>query len=143
MNTIASTLALISGVLCAAGLPAQAADCKDLDFDIYFETNSSTLTTNAYGVIEHYANELSACDYTGIQVYGHTDTREAAAGDAAALKLSFDRAANVAIALIENGVSRGQINTGALTVYMLAKQTGPGVGEPLNRRAEIRVRAKN
>jgi outer membrane protein OmpA-like peptidoglycan-associated protein len=73
---------------------------------------------------------------TKILVVGHTDTTGSAAYN---LKLSERRAKATADALVSSGVSQSVLSVDWKGFTDLAVQTGPGVKEPLNRRATINI----
>ena len=108
-------------------------------FVVYFEWDSSNLTSQASAVIDQaIANieERADCSTGGVTIVGHTDTSGASAYNQ---RLSARRAAIVSDALQSRGIDAESIDTDGRGENDLAKATRDGVREPLNRRSEVTI----
>ena len=119
----------------------EAAPCSTVNqaFVVYFEWDSSNLTSQASAVIDQaIANiaERADCSTGGVTIVGHTDTSGASAYNQ---RLSARRAAVVSDALQSRGIDAESIDTDGRGEDDLAKATRDGVREPLNRRSEVTI----
>lgn len=71
---------------------------KEIELEVAFENNSSTVTQSSHSEIENVANFLKEYPLTNVVIEGHTDDRGSAAYN---LKLSQSRAEAVAQELVE------------------------------------------
>ena len=111
--------------------PAPAPMAQPKDYVIYFEFDKSNITKAAGAVLD----ELKATSGgSSVSVAGHTDTMGSAAYNQ---KLSERRANNTAKALDTRGVKVDSVTGKGFSEP--AVNTGPGVKEPLNRRAVIKL----
>jgi opacity protein-like surface antigen len=114
-----------------AAAPAPAPVAQPKDYVIYFEFDKSNVTKAAGAVLD----ELKATSGgTPVSVVGHTDTMGSAAYNQ---KLSDRRASNTAKALELRAVKVDSVSGKGFSEP--AVNTGPGVKEPLNRRAVIKL----
>jgi OmpA-OmpF porin, OOP family len=112
-----------------AAAPAPAPMAQPKDYVIYFEFNKANITKAAGSVLD----ELKATSGgSSVSVVGHTDTVGSAAYNQ---KLSEKRAKNTGTALDQRGVKVDSVSGKGFSEP--AVNTGPGVKEPLNRRAVI------
>ena len=119
--------------------PVAACSTVNQAFVVYFEWDSSNLTSQASAVIDQaIANiaEREDCSTGGVTIVGHTDTSGASAYNQ---RLSARRAAIVSDALQSRGIDAGSIDTDSRGENDLAKATRDGVREPLNRRSEVTI----
>ena len=101
---------------------------------VYFELNSSQLTSANRALLQRRAEEASNLEIVEIVVTGNTDT----SGTAQYNKdLSARRAEVVRRALVAYGLDGSKIRVRALGESSLAEPTKDGVREPLNRRTEV------
>ncbi|MGH6717820.1 MAG: OmpA family protein [Alphaproteobacteria bacterium] len=103
-------------------------------FIIYFGFDVSQVAQSAVGVIAEIANLALEAQPSRITVQGHADR---AGSDAYNLALSAKRAANVADALVANGVSADLLDVSEFGESMPLVPTDDGVRNPENRRVEI------
>lgn len=109
------------------------------EFVVYFEWDSSDLTSQAAAVIDQAIANIEArddCSTGGVTIVGHTDSSGASAYNE---RLSARRADIVKQGLMQRGVSEGAINTDGRGESELAVSTRDGVREPLNRRSEVMI----
>ncbi|NWG45801.1 MAG: OmpA family protein [Alphaproteobacteria bacterium] len=116
----------------AAPAPAPAPAPKD--YVVYFGFDEDTLTPQAQATVAEVARAIRAGNVVNVRVVGHTDTVGSMSYNQG---LSERRARAVRQGLIAEGVSETSINTEGRSFREPAKETGPGVREPLNRRATI------
>lgn len=105
------------------------------DYVVYFEWDSTALSSDAQAVISRAAAAARSGQATRVVVVGHADTSGSAAYNQ---RLSERRARTVADALASQGVNPGVIALDAKGENELARPTADGVREPLNRRATDR-----
>ena len=108
------------------------------NFVVYFEYDSTNLTTSARTLIDQAVSDahVSDCQIARAMIRGHQDatsTREYARS------VSRRRADVVRLALVSRGVSPDAISTEALGYERPAVAMQQGAREPLNRRAEIQL----
>lgn len=125
----------VSGVLAAAG-PAQAHQFLD-----YFEYGAVELSARGYqtaATIAHYVRARAANpgDRYRILISAHMDTAEI---DEFSAELSRRRAQSMADELVKLGLDPSRIELRGHGADQLARATGPGVREPLNRRLSVDV----
>jgi len=101
------------------------------DYVIYFEFNKSNITPAAGAVLDEVKSTVGG---KPVSVVGHTDTVGSMKYNQ---KLSEKRAHNTGTALVKRGVKVESEAGKSFTEP--AVNTGPGVKEPLNRRAVIKV----
>lgn len=106
-------------------------------FLVYFEWDVSTLNDQGREAAASTANQIRACGYNAVEIVGHTDT---SGSNAYNDRLSQARAVSVADALVASGVPASAIAVGGRGETAPAVQTGDGVREPMNRRAEVTAR---
>lgn len=116
--------------------PPAVQTCPTGSYTVYFEWDRSTLNAEALAVIDRAVSSLANCNLSGIVLVGHTDTSGSAQYN---LALSERRASVVRDALTARGVSGGAIRTEARGETDLARPTGDGVRDPLNRRTAITI----
>jgi OOP family OmpA-OmpF porin len=101
---------------------------------VFFDWDKADLTERARQIIAEAAQNASHVQLTRIEVNGYTDTSGSPAYN---LKLSQQRAQNVAAELVRDGVPQNEIFTQGFGDTHPLVPTGPGVREPQNRRVEI------
>jgi outer membrane protein OmpA-like peptidoglycan-associated protein len=114
--------------------PPPVAEPKEATFKIYFPFDESRLTSEAQSTVSEIASQYKDKQVIRILVQGNTDT---SGSNAYNDRLSQARAASVREGLIAAGIPADWIVTEALGENNPAVQTGDGVKEPLNRRAEV------
>ena len=107
------------------------------EFIVYFPFDQYVLTPDAQSVVQE-AGQYATGDQvsTHVTVVGHTDT---SGGFAYNMRLSERRAKATADQLVADGVAQSVLDVSWKGFTEPAVQTGPGVKEPLNRRAVISV----
>ena len=103
---------------------------------VFFDLNSAALDAEARAVVGAAADEYRRTGAARVEVRGYTDTSGGAEYNDA---LSDRRAAAVAEELILLGVPPTAISRAGFGETELLVQTGDGVREPRNRRAEIEL----
>ena len=104
--------------------------------DVFFVSNSETLSLPAADIVAALADVLRRFDKTMIAVNGYTDT---AGSDVSNLKKSAARAQALANLLIDDGVNPARVHPQGFGETGLKIPTGDSVKEPRNRRIEIRI----
>jgi outer membrane protein OmpA-like peptidoglycan-associated protein len=105
------------------------------EFIVYFPFDQYVLTPDAQSVVQEAAQYATADQPSQhVSVVGHTDT---SGGFAYNMRLSERRAKATADQLVADGVPQGILDVSWKGYTEPAVQTGPGVKEPLNRRAVI------
>ena len=112
------------------------ATCPTGAYTVYFEWDRSTLNNEALAVIDRAVASLANCNLGGVVLVGHTDTSGSPTYNQG---LSERRASVVRDALVARGVSAGAVTTEARGESDLARPTGDGVRDPLNRRTAITI----
>ncbi len=120
---------------------APVASCANLNqnFVVYFEWDKSDLTSQASAVIDQAVANIrgtTGCAINSVSIVGHTDS---SGGNAYNDRLSARRADVVANALSAKGIDAASIVKSSKGETALAKSTGDGVREPLNRRSEVTI----
>lgn len=110
--------------------------CPTSDFVVYFEWDRSNLNAAAVETIDAAVNRARQCNIGSVVVIGHTDTSGPTQYN---VGLSERRASVVREALIARGISASSIRSEAHGETDLARQTGDGVREPLNRRTAVTI----
>lgn len=123
-------------VVPVAAAPAAPAVCPAENFLVHFEWDRSNLNREATEVIDNAVARARQCNIEGTVVIGHTDTSGSNAYNAG---LSERRASVVRQALIARGISADMIRTEARGERDLARATGDGVREGLNRRTAVTI----
>ena len=103
---------------------------------VYFPFDKYEITPEAMSVVQQAADYAKSGNATKVVVVGHTDT---SGGFAYNMRLSERRAKATADQLVADGVPQGILDVSWKGYTEPAVQTGPGVKEPLNRRAVITV----
>lgn len=117
--------------------PPQAVQtCPTGNYTVYFEWDRSTLNAEALAVVDRAVSSLANCNLNGVVLVGHTDTSGSTTYNQA---LSERRASVVRDALVARGVGAAGIRTEARGESDLARPTGDGVRDPLNRRTAITI----
>ena len=116
--------------------PEPVPEPKEALFKIYFPFDDSNLTSEAQETVQEIAAQYKDEQVIRILVQGNTDT---SGSNTYNDNLSQARAASVREGLIANGIPAEWIVTEALGETNPAVQTGDGVKEPLNRRAEVLI----
>jgi outer membrane protein OmpA-like peptidoglycan-associated protein len=116
--------------------PPPPAACPAADFVVYFEWDRSNLNQAALETIDAAVNRARQCNVGGVVVVGHTDS----SGSTRYNEGLSERLANVVReALVARGIAGGMITTQARGETDLARATGDGVREPLNRRTAVTI----
>ena len=117
------------------GLP-----CIKVTFDsgILFNTNSSTLSSDAKANIEEFAAKMKDLEDTDITVWGHTDNTGTAAVNE---RISKQRADAVAKVLTANGIAQDRITSEGKSYNMPVADNATAEGKAQNRRVEIYITA--
>ena len=140
-----SSLAVIAAALLLAACdspPPQAAapppppPAASPYFMVFFDWDRSNLSAQAQATLQQAAATFKARGNVGVNVVGHTDT---SGPDGYNMALSLRRANVVKDSLVQQGVPPAAITTTGVGKSGLLVQTGDGVREPQNRRAEIMV----
>lgn len=103
-------------------------------FLIFFDWDRADITPAGRGIVQQAANAYKAGGSVRIQVTGYTDLSGSAGYNQ---RLSVRRANNVANALANQGVARGDMTVGGRGENDPRVPTAQGVREPQNRRVEI------
>ena len=119
-----------------------APDCvsSSVEFAIYFDFDTSSLTETAKAVIDDAVSQISLrgdCAIEIVLVHGYADRSGEAAYN---LELSERRANSVRDALIARGIPADLIRVLADGEEGAALATPDGQREPLNRRVEVLIR---
>jgi OOP family OmpA-OmpF porin len=110
--------------------------CPVSESVVYFEWDRSTLNADALGVLDRAVANARNCNLSGVVLVGHTDTSGSTAYNQG---LSERRASVVRDALVARGIDNAAITTQARGEADLARPTGDGVRDPLNRRTAITI----
>ena len=138
------------GVVVAAGLAAGCASnsgpksrsdivmtppaCEDFAVEIYFESQSSALTSEARSVLKNAGAMAKGCQVNSVRVLGLADAVGAADAN---LALSKTRASVVTGALAKVGFRNVEIDVAAAGDS--GSLTGSGESRPLRRRADVKI----
>jgi len=123
--------ALLDEALAACrGVPAQA------DFIVYFAFDKATLSSKAQSTLDDVVASIQDMGASAVSIVGHTDTVGSVQYNQ---DLSERRARSVATGLNARGVPSQSMTLSGRSELDLARETGDGVREQLNRRAEISV----
>ena len=115
--------------------PAPVA-CPGAEFTVYFEWDRSNLNAAAIETIDGAVAQARQCNVGGAVVIGHTDSSGPSSYN---VGLSQRRASVVREALIARGIPAGAITSDFRGETELARATGDGVREPLNRRTVVTI----
>lgn len=118
-----------------APAPAPVA-CPTTEFKVYFEWDRANLNQAALDTIDAAVNQAKACNVSGVNVIGHTDTSGSPTYN---VGLSQRRASVVRDALVGRGLDAGAIVTDGKGETELDRATRDGVREPLNRRTVVTI----
>lgn len=110
--------------------------CPANEFVVYFEWDRSNLNDTALQTIDAAVRQAQQCNMGGVVVVGHTDSSGSTRYNEG---LSERRAAVVRDALVQRGVATTMITSEARGETQLARATGDGVREPLNRRTVVTI----
>lgn len=105
---------------------------------VNFDTNKSTLTSNAKANLDKLVSVFEHYPDTNIQIYGYTDSTGAAEYN---LKLSEQRAASVKSYLVGKGLSASRFNTTGLGIADPIATNDTPDGRSKNRRVEFAITA--
>ncbi len=105
-------------------------------FIVYFDFDKSNLTTEAQAAVTEAVAAAKTQGSVRVLVTGHTDTTGSASYNQA---LSIRRATSVKTEMVRQGLPDGTIAIEGKGFSDPAVPTGPGVREPLNRRATIQL----
>ena len=117
-----------------APAPEPALPALPANMMVYFDFDSSELTTEARGIIGQIATAFSQTKATSVTLFGHTDTSGANAYNA---ELAERRVNTVRNALIGAGLKADGVLTRAFGESRPAVDTGDGKQEAMNRRVEV------
>jgi len=109
-------------------------NCTDINFPIYFEPRSATVTREADRLIAAAKNQAVGCAVRGIVVVGLAD---APGSPGANLALSLRRAKAVAAELHKHGFTEAEFREAA--VGAAGASTSTGADRPLRRRADVSI----
>lgn len=137
--------ALAVGLAAAVGACAQAdkprlgqlwfrAGCEDVEFPVYFQSGSDSLTAAAAQAIRTTAQRTRGCQVARISVTGLAD---ADGGAERNLELSRQRAGAVARALADNGFPAPAFDLDAAGAA--GARTADGKRQPSRRRTEVAI----
>lgn len=126
--TPADAKALLDEALAACGKTGPA------NFIVYFGFDRTNLTDAANKTLDEVVGAVKTMGATALSVVGHTDTSGSGTYNQG---LSERRARRVAKGLNDRGVSSDTMTLAGRGERELARATGDGVREPLNRRVEI------
>ena len=101
---------------------------------MFFGFNKCNITANADEVLSEAASAARELGSASIQISGHTDT---VGSTAANQKLSECRAKAAKSNLVSKGISASSISAIGYGESRLLVQTGDGMKEPQNRRANV------
>ncbi|WP_370638066.1 OmpA family protein [Croceicoccus sp. Ery15] len=114
--------------------PAPQVVCNTGPYIVFFDWDSSDITSEAAGILDSAVASYADCDSVPIMVAGHTD-RSGPSGYN--VRLSEKRAKAVSDYLIARNIPAGEIATQGFGENQLRVETADGVREPQNRRVEI------
>lgn len=117
-----------------APAPQPAAPPVPRNYIVFFDWDSDAITTQASGILDSAAANAQKVGPVRIQLSGHADRSGTVRYNQG---LSQRRADNVKAALVQRGVSAGEISVQALGETQPLVPTADGVREPQNRRVEI------
>jgi outer membrane protein OmpA-like peptidoglycan-associated protein len=117
--------------------PMQQKVVQPTSFIIYFMSNSSDLSEEAFSELSKALDAIKSRKSTEIIISGHTDT---VASSSYNRRLSLKRAKAVADALVEKGIDRQTLKVTYHGKEKLLVPTPDGVPDLRNRRVEITVR---
>lgn len=103
-------------------------------FIVFFGFNKCNITVNADQVLSEAANAARQLGSVSVEIAGHTDTVGSARANQ---KLSECRANAAKTNLVGKGISQNMISATGYGETKLWVQTGDGVKEPQNRRANV------
>ena len=104
---------------------------------VFFDWDSVVLPESSVQALQFVASNMGPCGWAGLNLTGHADR---SGSDAYNEALSLRRAAAVAAALANAGVSPGTVATGGKGESEPRVPTADGVREAQNRRVEITAR---
>lgn len=116
--------------------PVAPAVCPANEFVVYFEWDRSNLDAAAMQTLDAAVRQAQQCNIGGVVVVGHTDSSGSTRYNDG---LSVRRASVVRDGLAQRGINASMITTDARGETQLARATGDGVREPLNRRTTVTI----
>jgi len=118
----------------ASAMKAPTSRCDPVEFPIYFQTGSDSLTPPAVEMIRATAQRTKACKVAKVEVLGLADADGSAARN---LQLSQQRAQKVAAALAAEGFPGAtfDLEAGGAAGATNAR----GAADPVRRRTEVHV----
>ncbi len=119
-----------------APAPAAEAPVAAHDYQVFFDFDKSTITSDGARVVANAAQSITAGKNVRIMVTGYTDTVGTGAYN---MKLSYRRADAVERELIRDGVAASAISVDGKGKTDLLVQTADGVREPQNRHGSIEL----
>ncbi len=108
----------------------------DIPSDISFDVGRSAIKSDFAGVLNQFANSLTANPTTVVSIVGHTDSQ---GSDAVNNPLSVDRANSARDYLIAHGVAATRFNTEGRGAREPIADNSTAEGRAKNRRVEIYV----
>ncbi|HYD88185.1 MAG TPA: TIR domain-containing protein [Vitreimonas sp.] len=123
----------------ATSPPRWVSPCVIQPFEIYFAYDRTSLNSEARSALEDALLRARRCEIESVRIIGHDETE---ASPAYSIGVSERRASAVRDFLVEQGVAAEVISTEARGQHALAVETGPGVREPLNRRATVELQLR-
>ena len=108
-------------------------------FEVYFAYDRTSLNAQGQDALEDALLRARRCEIESVRIIGHDETE---ASPAYSMGVSERRASAVRDFLVAQGVAAEAVSTEARGQFALAVETGPGVREPLNRRATIELQMR-
>lgn len=115
---------------------ATAANTNWILFGVNFEFNKSSLTPEAYPILDHAAEVLKDNTNLKVEIQGHTDN---IGSDSYNQKLSEARAKTVRDYLVKNGVDASRLTTVGFGKTKPIADNSTDMGRAQNRRVEFKV----
>ena len=134
MRTIFVLPIICLGAYAFASPAAAEEPCVAGPYMVFFAPNSDELTPQAKAILDSAASAYTKCDRAQVMISGHTDRKGPAEYN---VGLAQRIASNVRSYLVSRGVPDGVTTTETFGESRPLVETKDGVGEPLNRRAEI------
>ena len=120
-------------------MPRWTSPCMIQPFEVYFAYDRTSLNAQGQDALEDALLRARRCEIESVRIIGHDETE---ASPAYSMGVSERRASAVRDFLVAQGVAAEAVTTEARGQYALAVETGPGVREPLNRRATIELQMR-
>jgi OOP family OmpA-OmpF porin len=125
---------LVVGLAAACMLAACETPPAPIKYMVFFDWDRAVLTNQAQATLTEASNAAKAGYNIRVDVVGHADTSGESGYNQA---LSLRRANAVRNQLVTNGVNAPAVAISGRGETALLVQTGDGIREPQNRRAEI------